>query len=70
MLKISLLNLRWDNVLNATGYEIRVNNKVVSTTGPNARTTKVAVLDNALIEVIDLPKRSVIQAVDFSQKVV
>lgn len=66
-LRVELLSVRWDGVVGATGYEIQVDGKAVSTAGPRARVTRVAVDDATRVTVVDLPMRSVEQEITFSQ---
>lgn len=65
---VKSLGIRWAGVEGVTGYEIKVNDKVVSTTGAKARTTRVVVDGPTKIEIIDLPERSLVQTLDFSQE--
>jgi hypothetical protein len=62
------INLRWEKVEGATGYEIRKDGVKVATAGQNARTTRVSVDADTLVEVVALPAREVVQTVEFSQE--
>lgn len=64
---VTLLGIRWNAVAGAAGYAIKVNGRVVATTGPKARTTRVSVANATKVEIIDLPACSLAQTVDFSQ---
>lgn len=64
---IYLVHIRWEGVPGATSYQILVDGKAVAKAGAKARTTKVSVDDATLVEIIDLPARSRIQAIDLSQ---
>jgi hypothetical protein len=66
-IQVYLVNIRWEGVEGATGYEIRKDGVKVATAGSKARTTRVSVDDKTVVEVVDLPTRSVTQTVDFSQ---
>lgn len=58
----------WEPVSGATGYEISVNGKVVSTAGTRTKDRKIHVGPlHTLVEVVDLPARSRSQALDFLQ---
>jgi hypothetical protein len=70
MIRVYWINVRWDGVPGAERYEIAVDGVPVSTAGPNARTTRLSVQNATLVEISDLPLRSVVQAVEFSQQVV
>lgn len=59
--------VRWDYVPGATGYEIRKDGVRVATAGQKARTSRVSVDEATLIEVIDLPNRTLVQALDLTQ---
>lgn len=64
---IYLAYIRWEGVEGATGYQIRIDGKPVSKTGPRARTTKVRVDEATLVEIVDLPAESRVQTVDLTQ---
>jgi len=71
MANVSYIFVRWEAVAGASGYEISVNGQVTSSTGPNAKTSKVAVsAAHTLVEIVDLPTRSRVQALDFLQAAV
>lgn len=65
--EVTLIGIRWIGVSGAKGYEIKVDGKVVATTGPKARSSRVSVSAATKIEITDLPARSFAQLVDFSQ---
>ena len=65
--KVANLLVTWDGVPEATGYEIKVNGVKVATTGSKARNSRVNVQASSVIEVTDLPSRSLVQVVDFQQ---
>lgn len=65
--RITLATVRWDGVPGATGYEIRKDGNYATTAGQKARTTRVSVDEATLIEVIDLPNRTLVQALDLTQ---
>lgn len=65
--RIEYATVRWDSVPGATSWEIVKDGAVVATAGAKARTTRVLVDESTLIEIIDLPARTTIQALDLSQ---
>ena len=67
MIQVAEVKVRWVGVSGATGYEVRKDGVVVGTRGKLARTTSIKVDDKTVVEIIDLPTRSVTQTVDFSQ---
>jgi len=71
MLIPTLVNLRWDSVPGATGWEILVDGVRVATAGARARTTKVGVKTGTkTVSVIDLPGRTSEQTVELIGQVV
>lgn len=65
--RITLATVRWDGIVGATGYEIRVNGVAVATAGARARTSRVSVSDATTIEVVDLPERGLAQTLVLTQ---
>jgi hypothetical protein len=65
---IVIVKIKWAGVENATGYEISKNGKKVATTGSAARQSNVSVGESTKIEVVDLPARSKVQEIQFTQK--
>ena len=66
---VSQMVVRWAEVQGVVEkYQISVDGKVLTTAGPNARSTKVSVSEFTVIEVVDLPRRSVTQVFEITQK--
>ena len=61
--------IRWEPVHGAMAYQILVNGNKVAKAGARARTTRVNVQENTVIEIVDLPAESKVQKVEFSQVV-
>lgn len=68
MIRVTLVNVRWEPVEGATGWEIRKDGVKVATAGAKARTTRMSVDEQTLLEVVDLPARSRTQSIEFGQQ--
>ena len=65
--RIEELFIRWTGIGSAERYEVRVDGQVVRDLGRNARTTRVPVDMETVIEIEDLPNRSFTQVIEFVQ---
>jgi hypothetical protein len=67
-LTITQVRVHWDGVAGAAGYEIRVDGVKKATTKATTRSSLVSVDDKCKLEVLDLPKKGLVQECDFEQK--
>lgn len=66
--RITLVSIRWDPVVGSTGYDIVVDGRKVATAGAKATTTRVTVDNSTLVEIVDLPARQSVQALQLTQE--
>jgi len=63
----SAVIVNWNEVPGATAYELSVDGVVVDTLNRNARSACVDIDDETVVEVVDLPARSLVQEIRCSQ---